>query len=64
MPLAKSTPSTQAPIVPSDIQELPRLPEGIRQLDPEGVDEYQQELSNYWSRLIDTINAIANRIGT
>jgi hypothetical protein len=64
MPLAKTTPTTQAPVVPPDILELPRLPETLRKLDPESSKEYEDAMLECWSRLIDTVNAISNRIGT
>ncbi len=62
MSLTRTTPASSVLIVPTDVVELPTLPNSIRNLDPEGVSQYEDQMKEYWMRLADSINSINEKL--
>ena len=62
MSLAKTNPKTSPVIVPIDVEDLPKLPPAVRELDPEGTSNYEAQMQVYWLRLADAINSISEKV--
>ena len=62
MSLVRTRPKTTPIIIPTDVVDLPQLPLTLKDLDPEGVAKYDEQMREYWLRLADAINSLAEKL--
>jgi hypothetical protein len=62
MSLAKKLPSTSPVIIPVDVEEMPKLPDAVRELDSPAIEEYENEMRSFWLRVVDAINSISEKV--
>jgi hypothetical protein len=62
MSLTKARPTTGPVLIPTDVGELPKLPSSLKDIDPEGVSAYEENMQEYWLRLADAINSLSDKL--
>jgi hypothetical protein len=62
MSLVKQLPSTSSVIIPVDLEELPKLPNAVRELDEKAVEDYENKMRSFWIRITDAINSISAKV--
>ena len=62
MSLVKTTPKATPQYITVDIDTMPKVPDAIRELDPDGVNAYEDKMRIFWISLADSINSIIEKV--
>tara|TARA_Y100000361_G_C11138524_1_gene333596 strand:+ start:1106 stop:1300 length:195 start_codon:yes stop_codon:yes gene_type:complete len=62
MSLVKTPPKATPQYVPIDVEEMPKLPDSIRELDPEGVSSYENEMIIFLSTIAGSLNSLIDKV--
>lgn len=62
MSLAKTIPKPTPQYITVDVDSMPKIPAAVREIDPEAVTLYENEMRIFWISLADSINSIIEKV--
>ena len=62
MSLVKTMPKATPQYITVDVDAMPKIPDAIRELDPDAINSYEEEMRIFWISLADSINSIIEKV--
>ena len=62
MTLVKTLPKATPQYVPIDLEDMPKLPDSIRDIDPDGISKYEDDMKTFLGSVADSLNSLIDKV--